>query len=579
MNSGRQKSVTENNRAENDMAGKKMAGDRTEKKTCRTAGQETGRVQKSPAKKIMVQGTMSNSGKSFLAAGLCRVLKQDGYRTAPFKSQNMALNSYITKDGLEIGRAQAMQAEAAGIEPTVEMNPILLKPTSQMGSQVIVNGEVYGNLRAMDYYRRKPEFIPAVKKAFETLEEEFDAIVIEGAGSPAEINLRDNDIVNMGLAELVDAPVILVGDIDRGGVFASLYGTVSLLEPKEQARIKGLVINKFRGDKKILEPGLRMIEERLHIPVIGVIPMEQIDLDDEDSLSDRLTRTGSGSGSGTAGGSGEETVVRNALDLAVIRLPHISNFTDFNALERHPGVELRYVERVSQLGNPDLILLPGTKNTISDLVWLRESGLEPAILRKTEFDHVPVIGICGGYQMLGEQLSDPDGVEGEKGRSIRGMGLLPARTVFEQRKTRGQTEVVLQRNTGMFEKCAVGARITGYEIHMGITELTGKAEPVFARDQDDPDQASQTVVHQSWEGLEREDGLVLGTYLHGLFDNEKLTAALLERLAEKKGISLETTMESQEAYKQRQYDKLADLVRESLDMKAIYRMMGLERQK
>ncbi len=556
MNSGRQKSVTEKNRTGNDMAGKK-----------------------SPAKKIMVQGTMSNSGKSFLAAGLCRVLKQDGYRTAPFKSQNMALNSYITKDGLEIGRAQAMQAEAAGIEPTVEMNPILLKPTSQMGSQVIVNGEVYGNLRAMDYYRRKPEFIPAVKKAFETLEEEFDAIVIEGAGSPAEINLRDNDIVNMGLAELVDAPVILVGDIDRGGVFASLYGTVSLLEPKEQARIKGLVINKFRGDKKILEPGLRMIEERLHIPVIGVIPMEQIDLDDEDSLSDRLTRTGAENGSGTADtadGSGEEEVVRNALDLAVIRLPHISNFTDFNALERHLGVELRYVERVSQLGNPDLILLPGTKNTISDLIWLRESGFEPAILRKTEFDHVPVIGICGGYQMLGEQLSDPDGVEGEEGRRIRGMGLLPARTVFEQRKTRGQTEVVLQRNTGMFEKCAVGARITGYEIHMGITELTGKAEPVFERTQDDHGKTSQIIAHQSWEGLEREDGLVLGTYLHGLFDNEELTAALLERLAEKKGISLEATMESQEAYKQRQYDKLADLVRESLDMKAIYRMMGLE---
>ena len=270
------------------------------------------------AKKIMIQGTMSNSGKSFVAAALCRILRQDGYSVAPFKSQNMALNSYITKDGLEIGRAQAMQAEAAGIAPTVDMNPILLKPTSQMGSQVIVNGEVFGNLRAMDYYRRKTEFIPAVREAFERLESQFDAIVLEGAGSPAEINLRDNDIVNMGMAKIANAPVLLVGDIDRGGVFASLYGTVSLLEPEERARIKGLVINKFRGDVKILEPGLRMIEERLHIPVVGVIPMEQINLDDEDSLSDRLVRTKAQDGldalcgpAGTSGTAGSDPSAGN----------------------------------------------------------------------------------------------------------------------------------------------------------------------------------------------------------------------------------------------------------------------------
>ncbi len=297
------------------------------------------------AKKIMIQGTMSNSGKSFVAAALCRILRQDGYSVAPFKSQNMALNSYITKDGLEIGRAQAMQAEAAGIAPTVDMNPILLKPTSQMGSQVIVNGEVFGNLKAMDYYRRKTEFIPAVREAFERLESQFDAIVLEGAGSPAEINLRANDIVNMGMAKIANAPVLLVGDIDRGGVFASLYGTVSLLEPEERARIKGLVINKFRGDVKILEPGLRMIEERLHIPVVGVIPMEQIDLDDEDSLSDRLVRT----------------KAQDGLDVAVIHLPHISNFTDFNALEHYDGVSLRYVDRPAHLGQPDLILPAGNE--------------------------------------------------------------------------------------------------------------------------------------------------------------------------------------------------------------------------
>ena len=277
------------------------------------------------AKAIMIQGTMSNSGKSFITAGLCRVFKQDGYKVAPFKSQNMALNSYITEDRLEIGRAQAMQAEAAGIAPTVEMNPILLKPTSNVGSQVIVNGEVYGNMKAMDYYSKKQQFIPEVMKAYNKLAEEYDIIVIEGAGSPAEINLKDNDIVNMGLAKLVKAPVLLAGDIDRGGVFASLYGTVKLLDADEQAMIKGTIINKFRGDVKILEPGLRMIEEKTGIPVVGVVPMEYIDIDDEDSLSSRLT----------------VRKTEAVIDIAVIYLPHISNFTDFSAFERMDGVGLR----------------------------------------------------------------------------------------------------------------------------------------------------------------------------------------------------------------------------------------------
>ena len=417
------------------------------------------------AKKIMIQGTMSNSGKSFVAAALCRIFKQDGYSVAPFKSQNMALNSYITKDGLEIGRAQAMQAEAAGIAPTVDMNPILLKPTSQMGSQVIVNGEVFGNLRAMDYYRRKTEFIPAVREAFERLESQFDAIVLEGAGSPAEINLRDNDIVNMGMAKIANAPVLLVGDIDRGGVFASLYGTVSLLEPEERARIKGLVINKFRGDVKILEPGLRMIEERLHIPVVGVIPMEQIDLDDEDSLSDRLVRT----------------KAQDGLDVAVIHLPHISNFTDFNALEHYEGVSLRYVDRAAHLGRPDLILLPGTKNTLEDLKWLRECGLEAAICR-LHGEGVPVFGICGGYQMMGEQVSDPDGVEA--GGTLRGMGLLPVSTVFSEEKTRTRMRgrvlhlpEVLSGHTEDGAAAEALPEVSGYEIHMGTSVLAEGAAP------------------------------------------------------------------------------------------------------
>ena len=340
------------------------------------------------AKAIMVQGTMSNSGKSFLTAGLCRVFKQDGYKVAPFKSQNMALNSYITKEGLEIGRAQAMQAEACGIDPTADMNPILLKPTSNVGSQVIVNGEVRGNMKAMDYYKNKKQLIPDVLTAYERLSNEYDIIVIEGAGSPAEINLHENDIVNMGMAKMAKAPVLLVGDIDRGGVFAALYGTVKLLPEDEQAMIKGLVVNKFRGDVKILEPGLRMIEEKTDIPVVGVVPMERLDIDDEDSLSDRLEQTHKGAG----------------LDVAVIRLPHISNFTDFSVFERMDGVSLRYVSQPGMLEDPDLILLPGTKNTMDDMQWLRESGMEALILRQAE-KKTPIIGICGGFQLLGKVMS------------------------------------------------------------------------------------------------------------------------------------------------------------------------------
>ncbi len=505
------------------------------------------------AKKIMVQGTMSNSGKSFLAAALCRIFRQDGYRVAPFKSQNMALNSYITKEGLEIGRAQAVQAEAAGIDPTADMNPILLKPTSQMGSQVIVNGEVCGNMDAVEYYRRKPEFAPVVKAAFQRLEALYDIIVLEGAGSPAEINLRDHDIVNMGMAAMADAPVILVGDIDRGGVFASLYGTVALLRPEEQERIQGLVINKFRGDVKILNPGLEMIEKRLHIPVLGVIPMEQIDLDDEDSLSERLSCRG------------EMSRTDGVLDIVVIRLPHISNFTDFNILERQQGVALRYTDRVEHLGHPDFLILPGTKNTMDDLLWLRSSGLEARILLLVEEERVPVMGVCGGYQMLGERLSDPEGVEGQAGRSLRGIGLLPVKTVFASEKTRTQICGTVCEGSGILTGCA-GLSVNGYEIHMGITEsLVGNGD-FFIRLEDG-----------RGDGLLREDGLVFGSYLHGLFDNELFTKKILKNLWERKGLFPDMAKESVEsagAYRERQYEKLAALVRGSLDIQTIYRIMG-----
>ena len=331
------------------------------------------------AKVIMIQGTMSNAGKSLLTAGLCRIMKQDGYRTAPFKSQNMALNSFITEEGLEMGRAQVMQAEAAGIAPLVCMNPILLKPTSSTGSQVIVNGRVVGNMSAREYFAYKKRLIPDIQKAFRQLARLADIIVIEGAGSPAEINLRKNDIVNMGLAELVDAPVLLVGDIDRGGVFAQLLGTLMLLEKQERERVKGLIINKFRGDRTILEPGIRMLTERCGVPVAGLIPYMELALDDEDSLTERFDRKGS-----------------LAVDIAVLRFPRISNFTDLNALEQFPEVSVRYVASVRELGSPDMIVLPGSKNTMGDLKWMRQNGLEAAVKRKAET--IPVFGICAVFE-------------------------------------------------------------------------------------------------------------------------------------------------------------------------------------
>lgn len=494
------------------------------------------------AKVIMVQGTMSNSGKSFITAGLCRVFAQDGYRTAPFKSQNMALNSCITKEGLEMGRAQVMQAEAAGVEPSVDMNPILLKPTSHTGSQVIVNGRVRGQMKAMDYFSHKKELIPDIMAAFNRLSSEYDIIVIEGAGSPAEINLKENDIVNMGLAEMVDAPVLLVGDIDRGGVFASLYGTVELLEPEEQRRIHGLIINKFRGDKEILMPGVRMIEERVHIPVVGIVPMEQIDIDDEDSLSEHLLA--------------EE--MTGGLDVAVIRLPHISNFTDFTAFERTRGVSLRYVERLSKLGNPHLIILPGTKNTMADLRWMRENGLEDKIIRLAG-NGVSVMGVCGGYQMMGLRLADPEGVE--EGGEMAGMGLLPVNTRFETQKTR--TRIQGHVLCGHLEGCPV----EGYEIHMGTSlQENGTGGDDF--------RPWISLSDGRRDGITNMDCTLSGTYLHGIFDNSGFLERFLGSLFEKydlEGLSGTTDLKD---YKEAQYDRLAKLMRDSMDIEQIYKIMG-----
>ena len=462
------------------------------------------------AKSIMIQGTMSNVGKSLLAGGLCRVLKEDGIRVAPFKSQNMALNSFITADGLEMGRAQVMQAEAAMIQPEVYMNPILLKPTSDVGSQVIVNGEVAGVMPAMEYFRKKKEYIPAILEAYHKLDEKYDVIVIEGAGSPAEINLKQNDIVNMGLAELVDAPVLLVGDIDRGGVFAQIVGTVMLLEEKERARIKGTVINKFRGDVKILEPGIRMLEDRTKIPVCGVMPYIYADIDDEDSLSERFDRK-------------EKAAL---LDIAVIRLPRISNFTDFAVLECREEVSLRYVSKAGDFGNPDLVILPGSKNTMEDLLWLRQSGLEGKVLRHASSGK-PVFGICGGYQMLGEEICDPEGVE--RGGTIKAMGLLPAVTVFENTKRRTRVTGKFGEVTGIL-KAMSGAKLDGYEIHMGETIFSDKD----AADHKMLVQICDQVTDESrWDGAQKKN--VYGCYVHGIFDDREVADALIGALLKEKG--------------------------------------------
>ena len=503
----------------------------------------TGKAWVNMAKVIMIQGTMSNAGKSFLVAGLCRIMKQDGYRVAPFKSQNMALNSFITEEGLEMGRAQVMQAEAAGITPMVCMNPILLKPTNDKGSQVIVNGEVLGNMSARDYFAYKKQLIPEIKKAFLKLEEYADIIVIEGAGSPAEINLRENDIVNMGMAKMVDAPVLLVGDIDRGGVFAQLLGTLMLLTEEEKKRVKGLIINKFRGDKTILDPGIEMLEEKGLVPVAGVVPYMELTLEDEDSLSERFDQK-------------EES----SIDIVVIRYPRISNFTDFNVFEQMKEVSVRYVTSVSELHHPDMVILPGSKNTMGDLKWMRQNGLEAAVKKLAE--EIPVFGICGGFQMLGEQIADRKRVE--EGGVLRGMEMLPVITDLGEEKVRCQAEGRIPKLEGVFSNLS-GLEYTGYEIHMGRTEFLKNGKE---------NQIENGTVHEKKIMVSGRNQNVYGTYVHGIFDKSGIATAVVQALAKKKGVLIEEGLfEDYRNFKEKQYDKLADTLRKYLDMEEVYGML------
>ncbi len=487
----------------------------------------------------MVQGTMSNAGKSLITAGLLRVFAKDGHKAAPFKSQNMALNSYVTKDGLEIGRAQAMQAEAAMTEVLSAMNPILLKPNSDTGSQVIVNGEVLADMSAREYFKYKKKLVPEILKAFHTLEEQYDTIVIEGAGSPAEINLKSDDIVNMGMAELVDAPVLLAADIDRGGVFAQIYGTVMLLEPKERERIKGIIINKFRGDVSLLQPGIDQIEALCGIPVVGVLPYLKVDIDEEDSLSERI---------GTRHGNG-------GLRIAVVRMPHISNYTDFAPLEEEEGVSLCYTTQKEELQKAHVILLPGSKNTLGDLAWLKEFGLD-IVIRRCAKDGAIVGGICGGYQMLGQTIRDGETV-------VSGLALLPVETVFEEQKTRTRASGMIW-SAGSAGASDPQNRVEGYEIHMGQSRRLAEAQPFS--------------ILTDQNGTEKEDGCVqgevFGTYLHGLFDADGFRESFLQKACMHAGIErTEHCGVDRQAYRRQQYDLLEQAVREHLDMERIYHIL------
>ncbi|AIQ56788.1 cobyric acid synthase [Paenibacillus borealis] len=512
----------------------------------------------------MLQGTASDVGKSLVTAAIGRIMTRDGYRTAPFKSQNMALNSYVTADGKEIGRAQGMQAEAFGITATSDMNPILLKPSGEMSAQIVVHGVPHAALSAREYREKfLPEAKGTVMDALGRLREAYDIVLMEGAGSPAEINLKARDIVNMNLAGWADAPVLLVADIDRGGVFAFIVGTLELLEPHERARVKGFIINKFRGDVSLLQPGLDWLEERTGIPVLGVLPfLPQLRIEAEDSVVLE----------GTSGRLREESA--RELDIAVIRYPRISNFTDFDPLADEPDTAVRYVMSADELGTPDVIILPGTKNTAADLQYLREQGFPEAIERALEQGTQQLAGICGGYQMLGLKLLDPHAVESTEPGESEGLGYLPLSTAFLQQKTTVRVSGTLAADhplqLGTEALASIGGMpITGYEIHMGTTTNHDAASVRSLFMLAGPE--GQAVP----EGWGTPDGRIWGSYLHGLFHNDKLRRSWLDGLRTAKGLAPLTVTFSAAALREQEFDRLADAVRAHLDMNAVYNIMGL----
>ncbi|MBT6046897.1 MAG: cobyric acid synthase [Candidatus Scalindua sp.] len=507
------------------------------------------------ARAIMVQGTGSDVGKSILVCALCRVFRQEGLKVAPFKAQNMSNNSYVTVDGREMGRAQVAQAEAAGIQPEAEMNPILLKPSGNNGSQIITMGRPLRHMTANEYYKNKDSMLEIAKEAYQSLSNEYDVIVIEGAGSPAEINIKDNDIVNMKIAEIADAPVILVTDIERGGSFAWIVGTLELLDSDERDRVMGVIINKFRGDMGILESGIDMLEERINKPVLGVLPyFTNIDVDDEDSMNlDKRNRASESS--------------ESQIDIAIIRLPRISNFTDFDILIREKSLSVRFVEDARSIGNPDLIIIPGTKNTIGDLESIKESGIANAVTGLANSGTM-VIGICGGYQMLGKVILDPENAE-SKTLETDGLGLIDVSTLFRMQKNTHQVKATLHdRGTDIFKGLNSDNKITGYEIHMGETELLNGTAPFLKILERSDKEVSMD------DGAVSSDGNVIGTYLHGIFDNNEFRLELINKLRKNKGLSTMLAEELNSVDKEREYDKLADWFREHIDMNLIYEKIG-----
>ena len=505
-------------------------------------------------KVVMVQGTASHVGKSVLVTALCRIFRQDGYRVAPFKAQNMSNNSFVTPDGGELGRAQAVQAEACGVEPQVEMNPILLKPEANHQSQVVLLGKPVAKASATYFATAKPMLWENVAYSLDTLRSQYDVVVIEGAGSPAEINLKQNEIVNMRVALHAEAPVLLAGDIDRGGVFASLVGTMEILEQRERDAVRAFIINKFRGDVSLLEPGLVWLEERTGKPVLGVVPYyRDIEIAEEDSVS--LERR-----------EQMKSQTDYVLDIAVMGLPHISNFDDFDPLSREPGVRLRYVESRDSLGEPDLIILPGTKTTMADLQWLRERGFADEIQRQAQAG-TPVIGICGGYQMMGRRILDPHGVESPEPESV-GLQLLPVDTVFARTKETHRVHGRVAASTGLLVR-SEEATVDGYEIHMGSSTPIQASKAPFS--------ISRQGQAAADDGAISSDGRALGTYVHGLFNSYALRRALLEQLAEWKGVSLPGPLDTGgQLSRDTEYDKLAETVRNSLDMDLLYRLSELK---
>lgn len=487
---------------------------------------------------VMFAGTGSDVGKSIIAAAFCRIFRQDGYHPAPFKAQNMALNSYATPEGLEIGRAQAVQAEAAGVPCHTDMNPLLLKPSSDHTSQVVLNGRPIGNRNAYDYFRveGREELRREVCSAYDRLATRYNPIVLEGAGSISEINLRDTDLVNLPMALHAGADVILVGDIDRGGVFASVYGSLMLLRPHERERIKGILINKFRGDIRLFEPGIKMLEDLCGIPVVGVVPYyRDIYIEEEDSLA-LATKS--------------VQAEQGKVNIAVILLRHLSNFTDFNVLERDPRVHLFYTNNTDEIAKADIILLPGSKSTLADLHELRRNGVAQAVIRAHR-EGATVMGICGGYQLMGQEVCDPDHVEGEIER-LPGLGLLPVSTHMTGEKVTRQVKFQLTIDNGQLLK--------GYEIHMGTTIPTHDV-PVSPLNLLEDGRTDGYYVNRT----------CMGTYIHGILDNPAFIDFLLEPFADK--LADAGTAFDYQQFKEEQYDKLADHVRRHINLPLIYQIL------